>query len=777
MRKFTKLFIHLTLIIPLAFFQNSVLAQFDCAGAQTLVLDITCIDETSVTPNSGDPTGNDLVDGNVCSTNYSGGDDYIFTYTATSTDALDLDLFATNTWTGLMVTEGCPTSGTCIASSTSSASDESLVTPSLTNGSTYYIHISTWPSPQSSGPFCLNAALISPPMPPVNDDCAGALALTVNSDLACGLTTPGTINLATASPEDPAACSGTEDDDVWFSFVATATSHQIDLINIANGTTDLYHSLWEGGCGSLTLVSGSCSDPNSSTPSGLTIGNTYYLRVYSWTSTTGQTTTFDVCIGSLPPPPSNDACAGAVVMMDGDFSSGNTVGATNVEALTACSNGGGGGICAAGGTGTTDFTEGVWFVYTSGGAGESVVFDSDNVGTDFDTEILVFEGACGSLVCVGGDDDGGDGSGHNFDSQFCWETTGAGIDYYMYLDGHSGATGNYNVHLTILAPANDECATAAVLAMNTTGSLIDQSFGGATASGIGAEACDGGSTPTPADVWYSINTDSDGGNLIVVVEPGPNSDIVVAIYDACGAPIPEQCVDLGGNGGIETINFNANFKGKGNTSSTRDADYFVRVYEKVASGELFEIGAQGAALPIILGTFDAHAEKRANRVKWTTLSEINSDYIELQSSPNGSTKWENIGVQSAKGESNSRMEYELLDFNPYEITYYRLNAVDKDGKAEYSRVINVRRSDVLGKMTLSPNPANANISLQTTSNIEEIGTVRVIDMTGKMILRESVSLRKGLNTYSFDLIGLNAGIYLFTLQTEEGTKVEKIVKQ
>lgn len=140
---------------------NVLNAQSTCPTAVPLALDMNCGgDPFGGGANSGDPTGNDDTDGNVCSTNYSNGDDYIFTYTATSDDALQLDLYAENTWTGIMVTEGCPTTGTCFASATSSSTDESLTTPPMTPGTTYYIHISTFPSPQSSGQFCLDAALV-----------------------------------------------------------------------------------------------------------------------------------------------------------------------------------------------------------------------------------------------------------------------------------------------------------------------------------------------------------------------------------------------------------------------------------------------------------------------------------------------------------------------------------------------------------------------------------------------------------------------------------------
>ena len=79
------------------------------------------------------------------------------------------------------------------------------------------------------------------PPPPGNDECADAVALTVNPDYGCGTVTNGTITSATDSGVDN--CGGTEDDDVWYSFVATDTSHRVSLINISGSTTDMYLSL------------------------------------------------------------------------------------------------------------------------------------------------------------------------------------------------------------------------------------------------------------------------------------------------------------------------------------------------------------------------------------------------------------------------------------------------------------------------------------------------------------------------------------------------------
>ena len=107
--------------------------------------------------------------------------------------------------------------------------------------------------------------------------------------------------------------------------------------------------------------------------------------------------------------------------------------------------------------------------------------------------------------------------------------------------------------------------------------------------------------------------------------------------------------------------------------------------KRIFSGESFIISAVSDALPIKLENFEASVKKNGNLIYWSTLSEINSDYIEVQSSPDGLNNWTVIGVRPAKGESTSRIEYELFDYNPYKVTYYRLNAVDKDGTSEFSK--------------------------------------------------------------------------------------------
>ena len=141
--------------------------------------------------------------------------------------------------------------------------------------------------------------------PPANDNCSGATTLVANPDENCTESASGTLVAATASSE-PNACGGSDDDDVWFEFTAVSENHAISLYNIIGDTTDLYHVLYQGDdCNDLSQIY--CSDANESVASGLTIGQTYRIRVYSFTTNELQNLTFDICIFTVPPAITTDS--------------------------------------------------------------------------------------------------------------------------------------------------------------------------------------------------------------------------------------------------------------------------------------------------------------------------------------------------------------------------------------------------------------------------------------------------------------------------------------
>ncbi|WP_458628367.1 GEVED domain-containing protein [Winogradskyella sp. PC D3.3] len=139
--------------------------------------------------------------------------------------------------------------------------------------------------------------------PPVNDNPCDATTAVVNDQILCENRTPGTLLAGSASGIPEPSCGGSADDDVWFQFEATSEYQLIAIANIVGGDdSDIDHSVYEGTCDNLTEISctSGFAELSSVTPQ-LTIGNTYYIRVYSG-GTSNVDTTFELCITPYIPP-------------------------------------------------------------------------------------------------------------------------------------------------------------------------------------------------------------------------------------------------------------------------------------------------------------------------------------------------------------------------------------------------------------------------------------------------------------------------------------------
>ena len=177
--------------------------------------------------------------------------------------------------------------------------------------------------------------------PPENDNCSGAILIEANEGDSCDASSSGTLVAATPSSESN-SCDGSADDDVWFEFTAVSQNHAISLYNIVGDTQDLYHVLYQGdGCDNLNQIY--CSDDNNSTANDLTVGENYFIRVYSYTANELSNLTFDICVFTVPPPISTSTTLYTVdelvtdVLIDSEcnqafnvtYSTGSNFGSTN----------------------------------------------------------------------------------------------------------------------------------------------------------------------------------------------------------------------------------------------------------------------------------------------------------------------------------------------------------------------------------------------------------------------------------------------------------------
>ncbi len=166
---------------------------------------------------------------------------------------------------------------------------------------------------------------------PANDDCSGAVILTQST--SCN-SISGNVNNATQSI--PAKQSfGTADDDVWYKFIATKNSVVISVKG--SSSFNVVFELFSGtSCTNLTSINATDDlSTNGSTETSaignLVIGNTYWIRVYHYSSIKPSSKTFDICITDAATKPScnnslkaGNTCGQSLPMCDFNGYCGNT---------------------------------------------------------------------------------------------------------------------------------------------------------------------------------------------------------------------------------------------------------------------------------------------------------------------------------------------------------------------------------------------------------------------------------------------------------------------
>ncbi len=624
---------------------------------------------------------------------------------------------------------------TQVASACGSGTGSALAT-GLTAGNTYYVRVYTTSAivgTYSNFDICVLSA-------PANDNCSGAQALTVSTSNSCSAATSGSTLGATATTgEATSSCSVSGiADDVWYSFIATATTHTVSL---GDPSTTTAATVYSGSCGGLTQVT--CASTNT-IATGLTIGNTYYVRVYSTSTAIGTYSIFNICIGVLP---SNDNCANAISLtassgINCNAVAGSTLGATATAGETAPT-------CSA-----TGINDDVWYSFTATATSHYVsILNATNT-----TAAAVYSGACGSLVQVS-----------------CASTTTAatgltiGSVYYVRVyTTVSTATTYSNFDICVTGPpTNNECADAATLAGGVT---VTGSTTGATQS-LAPEACGTATASSAVDVWYKFTATQNGSALLTVFNVATALDAVVQVYSgACGAFTVIGCADGPAGGGTESVSLNGLVAGQ---------TYYARVYGYTSATGTFSIILSGGAVPITLEYFNGNRQNNGNLLQWkVNCTNTASATMVLERSTN-QVNFEPVHSITAPA-ARCLQPFSYVDGRPLAgINYYRLKSVDSDGKVTYSSIIAIlNKARGLEIVSLLPNPVNSNAIVNVSSATASKMQFIVTDVAGRQLQTRSVSLIAGSNQVPMNFDNLASGVYYLTGASEDGEKKTiRFVKQ
>ncbi|MCB9196203.1 MAG: SprB repeat-containing protein, partial [Flavobacteriales bacterium] len=375
------------------------------------------------------------------STSYLGGEDRLFAFTATITGTINITLTSSSSWVGLTIYQGCPTSGSCVGSSTGSSGNQSMTNITVTAGVTYYIMVDSYPSPSCHPSFNLSVSSITAaPPPPSNDNPCNATPLTVGS--SCSYTTYTNAN-ATATSGIPApTCSNYLGGDVWFTATVPASGNLI--IDSQTGVmTDGGMAVYTATSCSGTFTQVNCNDdssPNGSMPllnlTGLTPGQTLYIRFFEYGNNNNGT--FGLCVYEPTPPPgcgtnpaAGNTCATATPICDLNGYCGNTSASYTANYWTQLGNGFSGSI---------ENNSFISFVASS----SSMSFDvyTSNCSYGYGIQLYLFSASnCSGAVTEFIDWNLG------YESDATLSATGLtpGNTYYIMIDGNAGDVCDYQI--------------------------------------------------------------------------------------------------------------------------------------------------------------------------------------------------------------------------------------------------------------------------------------------------------------------------------------------
>ncbi len=438
----------------------------------------------------------------------------------------------------------CSASNIMCVDATGADGIETANLTSLVIGATYVVRVYHFGAGDGGGDFDICVTHIAPAGPP-NDFCSAAITLT--SSLSCNYITGSTLG---ATQSITGSCTGNGDDDVWYQFVAQATSHTVKVQGYGafDAVVDIRSSSSCSGTNIMCTDASGVAGLETANLTGLTIGTTYLIRVYHYGAGDGGGD-FDICVThTAPVAPPNDFCADAISLSSSvncNYTTGYTTGAT--QSVT--------GSCT--GNGDDD----VWYSFTAVATSHTVKVQS---GTGFDAVIDIRT----SSSCPGTNMQCTDasGSGGLETANLTGLTIGVTYLIRVYNFGTGAGSGNFQIcvtHIVPAAPANDFCSADIVLTSALTCNYISGSTTGATQSIPGVCAGNGDD-----DVWYSFTAVST--NQTVKVQSGAGFDAVVDIRDGSSCSGNNiTCSDASGSGGLETVNL---------TSLTVGSVYLVRVY-------------------------------------------------------------------------------------------------------------------------------------------------------------------------------------------------------
>ncbi len=188
----------------------------------------------------------------------------------------------------------------------------------------------------------------------------------------------------------------------------------------------------------------------------------------------------------------------------------------------------------------------------------------------------------------------------------------------------------------------------------------------------------------------------------------------------------------------------------------------------------FGIGQIGTPLPLKFGNIKVY-EKSSNNlnVDWTSYNEMNVDHFEVQRSQNGQ-QYTTIGRVNARNNENE-INYSWTDSSPLKsISFYRINAVDIDGRSNFSTVARIDLGQTNAELVIFPNPVvGSRVSIQVGNMNRGQYKLAISNLYGRTVYNQTLDHSGGVISQVIQLpLDMPPGMYSLAI-TGNGNKLFK----
>ena len=172
--------------------------------------------------------------------------------------------------------------------------------------------------------------------------------------------------------------------------------------------------------------------------------------------------------------------------------------------------------------------------------------------------------------------------------------------------------------------------------------------------------------------------------------------------------------------------------------------------------------ATSPPLPVELVSFNCIKQNNSININWTTATEINTSYFNIQRSFNGKD-FTTINKIFAKGSGNYNCIDDLLNGSQLTtcVIYYRLEIVDNNGSITFSTIQQITIKPQTPNISIFPNPAKESVTIECLN----ASRVTIADISGKTCISKEI---KNNESMMLSLKTLHKGLYLVNVIFKNG---------